>query len=327
MALLKQERHVELVSGAAEAYVITSQMVSAAIPSELPHVNVFVLSIADVTDPKQDTLARVAMISDLSEVPIGRDPGIANPGPNGLEYLSATTVNIYPDLQTAIAAAQALQDRVNALVLDWISFDTTFNAPDPSPAFYTFPSVNASQKTALINAYAVAKQSRYQLGLTNTAANTALTAAQADLTYKQLLVTQSTALSSLASATSSNINTVIPQFNALLAAGNSFYSSNTGGTGASLFLAALNIAAGQQAAMTSFPTNAAALTAFVASFIALRNTDATASSTALGAAQAAQITANQQFIAAQALEAAALQAVLAICPDFSTASVPLVPGV
>ena len=326
MAVLKQERHVELVSTAAEAFVITSQMVSAAIPAELPHVNVFVISIIDVTDPKQDTLARVAMLADLSTIPIGRDPGIANPGPNGLEYLSATTVNIYGDLQTAIAAAQAIQDQVNTLILNWIAFDTTFSAPDPSAALYTFPRVDSSQKTALINAYAAVKQSRYQLGLGSTAASTAVTAAQAALTYKQSLVTQIGSIAGTAGTVSSNFGLVVAQFGALLSAGQGFYVDNTGSPAAPVFNGALNLAIGQQGAMSGFTATAAGLTSSIVTFVSARNADVTTASTALSAAQSAQISALATYTAAQAAEAAALQAVLAVCPDFAESSIPLVPS-
>ena len=103
MALLKQERHVELVTGANEAFVITTLMANASIPAQLPHLNVFVIAVADVDDPKQDSLARVARIADLTTLPIGRSAGIAAPGPtitqesadklHGLKLLSPEALN------------------------------------------------------------------------------------------------------------------------------------------------------------------------------------------------------------------------------------------
>jgi hypothetical protein len=339
VATFEQVRNVELVSGTAEAYVITSNMISANIPVELPHVNVFVLAIADVTDPKQDTLARVAMISDLSTLPIGRDNGIANPGPNGLEYLSSSTVNSYPDLQTANEAATALQDRVNALVVSWITYESEFSAPDPAPAYYTFPTVNPAQLQQLISVYAAAKQARYQDQLASTAAATALAAAQADLTYKQSLVTGAQTVLADAQKVQIDVNALVSQFSSgtsqagvLYAAGLIFYNANTGGSGASTFLTSLNFYGAAQAtiqtqvtASAQYINDATQLVTDAVNYANARNIDVTASSTNLAAAQSTQITAAQTVTAALATEATALVAVLAVCPDFDKTTIPYVP--
>lgn len=325
MSVFEQERHSEIVSGAAEAFVITSRMVSFT-AGQLPHVNIFVLSVPDETDPKQDALARVARISDLSTIPIGRDAGIATPGPNGVEYLSASTINSYTTLETANDAAVAFQDRVNQLILDWVSFSTKFNAPDPTPAVYFLPRVDASQKTALINAYAAAKQSRYQLGLTKTESEAALSRAQADYTYKNNLLANTSAILAGATSTSANLTTLITEFGVLLAAGYSFYTANTSGTGAVTFLNALSIGTAQQVNFAPFAVTAAALVTNSTNYNSSRASDAATASTALTAAQLAQITASQTFTSAIALEASTLAAVIAICPDFDLHSIPLVPG-
>jgi hypothetical protein len=325
VAQLEQTRDVVLVSGAEQSFVVTSRMLSATIPVELPHLNVFVLSVSDVTDPKQDALARVAMLADLTTLPIGRDPGIATPGPNGIEYLSAISVNAYSTLETAIDAAVALQDRVSALVVDWESFRTQFNAPSPTPAIIILPKVDASQKTALINAYAAAKQVRYQAQLDKTAADDALARATADYSYKSSIVTGIAGIHTDATQSSSNMSAVIAQFGVLLSAGNTFYAANTGGTGAAAFLAALTLAAQQQSAMPGFATLAASVVADLASYATDRNSDVTAASIALTAAQADQITKAQALISAQAIETNALNAVLAVCPDFDKHSIPFVP--
>ena len=133
MAHFEQERHVELVAGANQLFSITSRMIDAVIPTELPHLNVFVVTVNAVADPKQDTLARIATIADLTILPIGRDPGIAAPGPDGIQFLASAWTQTYEDLQTALDGAQVFRDRVNKLITDWNSFDTTFSAPDPTP--------------------------------------------------------------------------------------------------------------------------------------------------------------------------------------------------
>lgn len=325
MAQLEQERHVELVSGAVQSFVITSRLIAANVPVELPHLSVFVLAVTDVTNPKSDTLARVAMLADLTTLPQGRSAGIATPGPNGIEYLSAIVVNSYSTLETANDAATAIADRVSALILDWETFRTQFNAPTPTPAIITVPKVDASQKQALINAYSVAKQARYQAQIDKADADAALTRAQADYTYKSGLVTAVAAMLAEATSTQGSFTSVVTQFGTLLAAGNAFYAPNTGATGAGVFLAALTVATSQQSAMPGFLTTATQLVTDLTNYQTARNADATAASAALTAAQSTQITKAQALVSAQTTETAALNAVLAVCPDFDKHSIPFVP--
>jgi hypothetical protein len=326
MAVLRQERHVELVPGAAEAFLVTNEMYSAVIPDQLPHLNIFVIAVADALDPKQDTLARVANIADLSLLPIGRDAGIVSPGPNGIEFLSQTSTSSYSTLETANDAAVAFQDRVNALIEGWISFRTEFNAPDPTPAEYVLPRVDASQKQALINAYAAAKQNGYtQLQLKN-AADATLLVVQADYTYKQSLLPGVATIFTDATKVQGELASVITQFGTLLSAGSTFYAANTGGAGAATFAAALATATAQQAAMPGYNTDANTLIADVTAYQTARLNDVATAATAVATAQSNQITQTQLLTAANATTAAALAAVLAVCPDFDSTSIPYVPG-
>jgi hypothetical protein len=326
MAVLEQERHVELVSGAAEAFVITSRMVSAIIPNELPHLNVFVLSVGNVGDPTQDVLARVAMIADLSTIPIGRDPGIAAPGPNGIEYLADSSTNSYTTLETATDAATAFRDRVNTLIQDWIKFRTNFNAPDPFPALYTLPTVDPSQKDALINAYAAAKQAGYTQLQVKNAADATLLRAQADYTYKQGLVTGATTLVSDTTLVKNEFQTTVTQFGTLLTAANTFYGLNLTGPGAVAMAAALATATSQQTAMPGYLTDALNAVSDATSYQVARQGEATTATTTLTAAQSDAITQAQLLTAANATTAAALAAVYAVCPDFDPTTIPYVPG-
>lgn len=325
MASLEQERHVELVSSGSQSFVVTSRLVSATTPNELPHLNVFVIAVTDVTDPKSDALARVAMLADLSVLPIGRAAGIATPGPNGIEYLSASAVNSYSTLETANAAATAIADRVSALILDWETFRTEFNAPSPTPAIITVPKSDVSQKQALIDAYAVAKQARYQAQIDKADADAAQARAQADYTYKSGLVTAVTAMVVEATATQGNFTSVVTEFGVLLSAGNAFYSANTGGSGAGTFLAALNAATAQQATMPGFLTTATQLVTDLTNYQTAVVADVSAAATTLTSTTAAQIAQAQTLASAQATETAALNAVLAVCPDFDKHSIPFVP--
>jgi hypothetical protein len=326
MAVLEQERHVELVPNANELFFITNLMVSAVIPDQLPHLNVFVILVADVDDPTEDALARVANLADLTLVPIGRAAGIAAPGVNGIEYLSTATTVTYETLETANDAAVAFRDRVNALITAWITFRTEFNAPTPTPAQYILPVVDPSQKQALIDAYSLAKQSTYQKQLQKTEADAALTRAQTDYTYKQNLVTGATALVSGATLTQSDFTTTVGQFGTLLVAGNTFYSLNPAGTGFAAFAAALATATLQQSAMTTFLVNSAGLVTDATNYNSARITDASTANTAVTAAQLDQTTKTQLLASAVVLEATALAAVLAVCPDFDATTIPYVPG-
>jgi len=326
MAVLRQERHVELVPGANELFVITNELFSAVLPNELPHLNIFVISVADVDDPTQDTLARVANIADLTLLPIGRDAGILAPGPNGIEWLSQASTSAYDTLETANDAAVAFQDRVNALIEGWISFRTVFNAPDPTPASYTLPRVDPSQKEALIAVYAAAKQAGYTQLQVKNAADATLLAVQADYTYKQSLVTGIQTVFTDATKVQGELATVITQFGTLLTAGNVFYAANPGGVGATTFAAAIALATGQQAAMPGYNTDANTLVADVTSYQVARQNDVINAATAVGTAQSDQISQQQLLTAANATTATALAAVLAVCPDFDATSIPYVPG-
>lgn len=326
MASFKQERHVELVPGANELFVITSELVSAAIPAELPHLNVFVISVRDALDPTQDKLARVANIADLTTVPIGRDPGVAAPGPNGIEFLSQAATSSYDTLETARAAATAFQDRVNALIEHWILFRTTFNAPDPTPALYTFPRVDATQKEALITAYANAKQNAYQTQLLKTEADSALVRAQADYTYKASRLDATASLLTQATGTQTNLAIIIADFATLLLSGQTFWSANSGVTGALAFVTQLNTMVSEKAGHPGMALLESSLVIAITGYNNARVTDAANANIALTAAQSDQTTKTQLLVAANVTTATALAAVLAVCPDFVPASIPYVPG-
>lgn len=326
MAVFEQERHVELVEGADQLFFITSRMVSATIPDQLPHLNVFVITVTDEQNPKLDTLARVANLADLTLIPIGRDPGIAAPGLNGIEYLADSSTNTYTTLETANDAAVAFQDRVNALIQEWITFRTEFNAPEPTPAFYTFPTVDPSQLDALVAAYGAAKQSGYAQLQTKTAADTTLLLAQADFTYKQSLVLGATTLVTDTTKVKDAFTSTVTQYGSLLTAANTFYSLNPGGTGAAAMAAAIATANAQQAAMPGYLSDAILAVTDATNYLTARQNDMTLAGTAQATAQSNAITQNQILIAANATTAAALAAVLAICPDFDASTVPFVPG-
>lgn len=323
-----QERHVELVAGAAEAFVVTSLAVSASIPADVPHLNVFVMTVVDVTDPKQDVLARVAQIADLSTIPQGRDAGLDAPGPDGIQFLSATCVLSYGTLETALDGAQAVRDRVSALVVDWQNFRTNFNAPTPTPAIYVFPLVSVSQKAALIQTYKTAKQDRYQKQIDKTAADATLARANTDYTYKQGLVTGMDAAFAAAQTNQTEVAAMSAAYLALDNAGVTFLA--TAGCAAApdkaAFQTALNVAAVQLATFAGYVTDAVTLSSIVAGYRSGRFSESGTAATTLATAQTDQTAKAQLVTSALATEAAALAAVIAVCPDFDLHSIPYVDG-
>jgi hypothetical protein len=151
-------------------------------------VNVFVQTIVTREDPKDDTLARVASVADLSAFPQGRSLGLASASGVGILYLASACTLRYYSLDEAIAAQGAVKDRVNALITSWKRFDADFNAPDPTPATYTLPTTDLTQLCALIDTYKTAKQDRYQKELAKSDATDAQAAASTDLLTKQSLL-------------------------------------------------------------------------------------------------------------------------------------------
>lgn len=329
MAVLTQERHSEYVDGTQELFVITSTMTSATIPAQLPHLFVFVLKIVTRDDAKDDTLARVARIADLTSLPQGRAAGLASASGTNIEYLATSVRLAYNTLNEGLDAKTAIKDRVNLLITDWIDYQANFNAPDPTPEAITLPTVDPSQKSALIAAYKAAKEDRYDKQLEKTDADAALT--QANNTY----IAANAAVASVqgfvtnANTVSSEMVTVSAAFTALKASGDTFLplASCAAAPDKATFQSALNTGAAQIIANGMYQTDAAALASGLSTYLNSTLVPAkTAAQAALTTAQATQITKAQELVSAQALEASALAAVIAICPDFQASSICQVPG-
>lgn len=327
-AHLHQERHIELVSDTQERFVVTSTMVSATIPDQLPHLLIFVLKINDRADPKDDSFERVARISDLTTLPHGRDAGLASGTGVGIEFLQSTCVVSYDNLTDAITGATAIKDRVNALITDWINFRTNFNAPDPTPADIPLPTNDPSQKQALINAYATAKQARYAQQQVKTAADAAVTTATNDVTDLSAQVTAVQGFLASATVVKNDLLAESAAFTTLKNAGGVFLAAAgcAPGPDQTTFQSALNAAANQQTLNTGYNTDANNLVSSINTYLSTLNSSLSAAQTALSTAQANQITQSQTLTSDLATEAAALAALLAVAPDFDPSIVPFVPG-
>lgn len=326
MATLEQTRRVELVSGAAQRFVITSLMTGATVPAQLPHLGVFVMKIVTRDDPEDDTFSRVARIADLSELPLGRDAGLLSATDVGIEYLSLVVEISYPTLSEAIQAATAIKDRVNALVLQWIDFKTNFDAPIITPAVYTFPDTDDSQVAALIATYKTAKQDRYQKNLEKVEADAALARANTDYTYKKARLVELDAMLAKSLVVDADMSNAISFHAALLAAINTFLAEPILVAAPALadIQDAVNIATNETSILASYTADMGTLSGLISAYQSARSIETTTASTDLAATQADQISKAQLLTTAQATEATALAAVLAVCPDFDKNSVPFV---
>lgn len=326
MATLEQTRHVELVSGARQRFVVTSTMTGATIPGQLPHLGVFVMRIVTRIDPQDDTFQRVARIADLSELPLGRDDGLSSDDGVDIDYLAVTVVLNYNTLTEAKAAYVAIKDRVNALVTDWVDFKANFDAPIISPEVFTLPSVDDSQFEVLSAAYKVAKQDRYQKNLLKLEADAALTRATTDYNYKRAREVELDAMVAKGIIVDTDMNAASSFHAALLSAGTTFLAA--AGCAASGdqddFQDALNTATNETSILTSYDTDVATLTGLINGYDAARVVEVSAASTALATAQADQIAKAQALTTAQATETAALAEVIEVCPDFDKNSIPFV---
>lgn len=329
MAILSQERHSEFASGTAELFVITNTMVSASIPAQLPHLFVFVLKIVTRDDPKDDALARVARISDLTTLPHGRTAGLASAAGTGVEYLAVSAKVTYATLTEALDAKTAIKDRVNALINDWINFQANFNAPDPTPDNITLPTGDPSQLTALISVYRAAKEDRYTKSQDKLTADATLVRANSTYTNASAAVAATQGFVSVATTLNTEMTTVSAAFSTLKSAGDTFLglASCAAPGDKTTFQTALNVGAAQTVANVGYQGNAAAnlgaLTTYLNSTLI---TAQSAAQAALTAAQADDTTKTQAYTSALATESAALAAVIAICPDFQSTSVCTVPG-
>ena len=321
-AHLHQERHVEIVDSTTEHFVITSEMYSAVIPNQLPHLYVFVHQINDRLDPDDDTLVRVARISDLTTLPQLRDKALLIAG-TGQLYLSAIAVTVYTTLTEAITAANVIKDRVSALVTDWMNYYTNFSAPDPLEADILIPTTDVSQKQALIDAYALAKKSWYAQRDVATAAVTAETAAQTALTNLQTLANIINGFIAQATIINNETGLETAAYHTLLLACNAALPGVDAGHLAAFQLAISN-ATIQDGLGAGYITHATALLSALNAYLGTLNI--TAAQNALTAATANKLTQNATLASYAAATTAAWNALYAIAPDFDKTTIPYVPG-
>lgn len=94
-------------------------------PGDLPTDHILVREIVDVSDPKDDTFARVATVSDLVNLVTDRPTAIDN----GDEYFRVVNHTFrYTSIDTADAAQDTIKARIDTLVKNWQTYDRSFEA-------------------------------------------------------------------------------------------------------------------------------------------------------------------------------------------------------
>lgn len=118
---------------------------------ELPDTKIFLYAARDITNSATDEFIRVVYPGDFDNYPADRAQAFANAKNY---YRSAYLSRLYDDVQLAATAKRALDDYINKLVTDYITYKNDVAQP---PHEVEYPSVSpdlvTELKTAYLNAY------------------------------------------------------------------------------------------------------------------------------------------------------------------------------
>lgn len=165
-----QIRAAETIEGV-EKFVITITVTDA---GDLPTKAIFVMTLADPNDPKEDTFARVATIADLTELLEDRAAAVLA---EETLYRVMSTRFIYDNLDTGVAAQDVLKSRIDELVIDWQTYSASFVT---TSEVTTHPRVDPSAFEALVDAYTAALAAEATAKETRDSALTDYNTAQTD---------------------------------------------------------------------------------------------------------------------------------------------------
>jgi hypothetical protein len=115
---------------------------------DLPDDAIFVISINDETDSKEDTFARVATIADFTEVQASRSGAVDD---DEDLYRTSTFILYYDNLETAINAQKTLKEKIDELVSDYEDYEEDFEAVVAEVTVH--PQVGQSTYDAAVTAY------------------------------------------------------------------------------------------------------------------------------------------------------------------------------
>jgi hypothetical protein len=145
---------------------------------ELPFIQIFVYTIVDPANPSFDTFARVATPGDLdgtTALETLRDAAIVA---GSTEFLSSYFSVQCPDLTIAAQAKSAITTRINDLINNWLIYRDQFMLYSGEAQY--FPTTDPAFEQTLKDSYATAKQVRIAAEQALLLASTDLTLAQKD---------------------------------------------------------------------------------------------------------------------------------------------------
>lgn len=114
----------------------------------LPDKHVFLKSIVDDTDPKQDNLKRVCKVGDLVTYPKNRDEALRKRIPY---WRDVGLTKMYSSITKATVAAEFLKEKVNELVTAYADYTDNFKAIPGE--FLTFPQKDMGVLQPMIEDY------------------------------------------------------------------------------------------------------------------------------------------------------------------------------
>ena len=142
---VRMDRSTIVVNGT-NKYQITASCI---LKGTLPDVYIFLLNINDVVDPKNDTLARVIDVADITSYLDDRDDAIANAD---TLFRSYSVTLVFDNIDTANAAQKELKSRINTLVNNVDTFLDEFETANRGEVV-VYPTVDPSEKQARIDVY------------------------------------------------------------------------------------------------------------------------------------------------------------------------------
>lgn len=308
-------------------------------PGDLPTSALFVVSINEPTDPKEDTLARVSTIADFTDIQTSRSVAINE---DETLYRAAAFTLYYENLETANNAQKVLKEKIDELVSDYAVYQSEFEAVVAETT--THPQVEAATYTAAVTAYQDALRDTLDAEATRDAAETAYTDAQTAATTSTTDASASQTVADDCATTRGYFDVLEPAFvgldtngDAFVAAAQTYYQNKVESPVPDAFddafLAAINTFIGQLRVAEAVKTQAAADKISFAAICGTRSSENTTKQTAKTTADTAVATARTTFEdaqaaveAAQTAENAALAAVQALKSDFDPTSVEASPA-
>jgi len=296
LTTIEQDRNEVLLPDGTKRYRIRTSVLAV---GELPQLQIFVFEIKDAVDPSLDAFIRIGTPYDLDTFSPDRVTAVAN---GDAYYLSAEFMQDYRDLQLAVTAKDAIYSALDTLTNTWYTYTTSFQGADDESAH---PSVSASYEQQLIDTYADAKETRVEAEAALVTATTDLTLSQADAAS----AAEITALYKNEKDFCTEFGSTWTSYKAMVDSWYVAYSVSSADQASATALADM-----LESIRNTFCNNAA-------SQYSLAVNAQNAAESEVQTKVLAKKEAEAEVTSALAAEAAALSAVLNICPDFDPLSV------